>query len=249
MGNDLRRLEIVVGEREKLREARREAGQPQDDEAVDRAWIDLHRDPVEVNADANHHLGHIRHLLPWVTEHLLGRWWLLTAFERKRLGTSDHPVVVVPNDRDVEHGIGTGIETADTIILPLTRRLGLALARRDTLASELAVLDDMKQEGSAATALWGNSVTSRHARRFLFHHPDDEPFRGLDLPQPRKREIASSSDPWAWMRPEDRQVLTDAGISPPTASQAPVSEVESTKVVCRPARCWAWRRRVGAVTA
>jgi Protein of unknown function (DUF4238) len=165
MGSDLRRLEIVFGGRERLREALREAGQPHDDEAVDREWIDLHRDPAQVNVDANHHLEHIGHLLPWVTEHLLGRWWLLTAFDRKRLGTSDHPVVVVPNDRDAEQGMGTGIETADTIILPLTRRLGLALSRRDTLASELADLDDMKQGGSAATALWGNSVTSRHAHR------------------------------------------------------------------------------------
>ena len=52
------------------------------------------------------------------------------------------------------------------------------------------------------------------ARRFLFHHPDDAPFAGFDLPQPREREVTVNAQLWGWIAEDDRQVLLDAGFGP-----------------------------------
>ena len=158
--------------------------------------------------------------LPRVTEGLLDCWWLLTTFERKRLATSDHPVYVVPNPDHVAMGLGTGIENADTIHVPLTRRHSLALALRATLARELArVREDRRIDGVAATALYSNSCAVNSALRMLFHHPEDSPLKGLDLPAPRTREIGMSGDPWRFMSDEDRQVLLDAGLQAPAGGE------------------------------
>jgi hypothetical protein len=90
------------------------------------------------------------------------------------------------------------------------------LALRSTLPPELAGLrEDRHKAGVSAVALYSNSCTVHSARRMLFHHPQDAPFKGLDLPAPRAREMVSSGDPWRFMRDEDRQVLLDAGIQPP----------------------------------
>lgn len=170
---------------------------------------------VEVNA--NYHLAHIVEMLPTVTESLLDRWWVLTSFERKGLPTCDHPVHVIPNERDLALGMGTGIENADQIHVPLTRRFSLGMARRDALPGELAgQIEDVRQPGVAKVALFSNSCTVNNARRVIFHHPDDDPLRGVELPQPRTREIGDASgDPWRLMPPADRQILIDAGLAPP----------------------------------
>ena len=147
---------------------------------------------VEVNA--NYHLAHIVEMLPTVTESLLDRWWVLTSFERKGLPTCDHPVHVIPNERDLALGMGTGIENADQIHVPLTRRFSLGMARRDALPGELAgQIEDVRQPGVAKVALFSNSCTVNNARRVIFHHPDDDPLRGVELPQPRTREIGDAS--------------------------------------------------------
>jgi hypothetical protein len=64
--------------------------------------------------------------------------------------------------------MGTGIENADLIHVPLTRRLSLALALRSTLPPELAVRrEDGQVAGVTATTLYSNSCTVNSARRAL----------------------------------------------------------------------------------
>lgn len=216
LGTQITQLEIIIGGRARLREALRESGEPFDDVSVTKEWIDLFRDPLTLEVQVNAHLHHIARILPRVTEGLLDRWWLLTTFQRKGLATSDHPVFVVPNEQHRALGLGTGIENADVIHVPLTRRHSLALALRSTLPSELARRrDDGQVPGSSATALYSNSCTVNSARQALFHHPADTPLAGLQLPQPRTREIGSLGDVWRFMSADDRQVLIDAGIASP----------------------------------
>ncbi|PXY33456.1 hypothetical protein BAY59_10225 [Prauserella coralliicola] len=222
LGTDLLQLQLMLGGRKGLRQARRQAGEPHDEDTVTREWISLFDNPYEAEVHANHHLHHIAQLLPRVTSSLLSRWWILTVFERKSLATSDHPVHVLPNPDQTALGRGTGIENAAAIHLPLTRRLSLSMHLRGTLPAEAAhVSKDIRQRGVAATALYSNSCTVNSARRTLFHHPEDLPLRGLDLPKPRTREIALSGKPWRFMMDEDRQVLLDAGIHPPDAAGGP----------------------------
>jgi hypothetical protein len=216
IGTDLLNLEVITGGTARLRNMLRDIGEPDDDESVARKWISLFAEPLAVRANANHHLTHIANMLPRVTESLLHRWWVLTSFERKGLASCDQPVHIVPNERDLALGMGTGIETADQIHVPLTRRLSLGMARRDAIPSVLAALNgDVRQPGVSKVALYCNSCTVNSARRVIFHHPDDQPLAGLDLHPPRTREVGSDGDPWRFMSPADRQLLLDAGLTPP----------------------------------
>lgn len=213
LGTSLLNFQIAAGGRARLREMLKVQGEPFDDEAVDREWIAIFEDPFVVEAHANHHLQHIANMLPRVCSSLLDRTWVLTTFKRKGLATSDHPVHILPNAENTASGQGTGIENAAVIHVPLTRRHSLAMA----LPSELpGVSQDLQLAGVAATALYSNSCTVNSARRMLFHHPDDSPLAGFDLPKPRAHEIGDGGDLWQFMSDDDRQVLLAAGLRPPT---------------------------------
>lgn len=208
-------LDVILGGRTRLREALIAAGEPSDDDTVNREWVGLFRDPFRAEASANHHMQHLADLLPRVTQSLLDRSWLLTVFERKALATSDHPVHVVPNEELTRMGMGTGIENATVIHVPLTRRHSLAMYLPSAVPPQLAALGrDIRWPGVTATVLYSNSCAVNSARRFLFHHPDDAPLAGFDLPQPREREVAVHAQLWGWIAEDDRQVLLNAGFGP-----------------------------------
>jgi hypothetical protein len=128
-------LEVILGGRTRLREALVTAGEPSDDDRVNREWVELFTNPSRAEASANHHMQHLADLLPRVTQSLLDRSWLLTVFERKTLATSDHPAYVLPNEELTRMGMGTGIENATAIHVPpeiehrLIRRLELRWQR------------------------------------------------------------------------------------------------------------------------
>jgi hypothetical protein len=216
IGTDLLNLEIIAGGTARLRNALRDIGEPYDDESVANEWVSLFENPLEVQVNANHHLNHVVRALPHVTQSLLDRWWVLTSFTRKSLATCDQPVHVMPNPRDVARGLGTGIETADEIHVPLTRRISLGMVRRDALPSGLdRASADVRCAGVAKVALYCNSCTINSAWRMIFHHPDDQPLIGLELHPPRSREVGSDGDLWRFMPPADRQLLLDSGLAPP----------------------------------
>ncbi|WP_158102741.1 DUF4238 domain-containing protein [Lentzea kentuckyensis] len=208
-------LEVILGGRTRLREALSAAGEPCDDDTVNREWVGFFKNPIRAEAHANHHMQHLGTMLPRVTQSLLDRWWILTVFERKALATSDHPVYLVPNEEMMRTGRGTGIENAMAIHIPMTRHHSLAMYLPSTVPQELAAMGrDVRWPGVAATALYSNSCTVNSARRFLFHHPDDAPLTGFDLPQPREREVVVHAQLWGWITEDDRQVLLDAGFGP-----------------------------------
>jgi hypothetical protein len=104
----------------------------------------------------------------------------------------------VPNQNYLAVGMGTGIENADAIHVPLTRQHSLAMALRATLPAELAGQDvDRQQHGVTATALYSNSCTVNSARRTLFHHPADDPLKGMELHPARTREVGNRRRPVA----------------------------------------------------
>lgn len=208
-------LETVIGGRRRVREALISSGEPADDESVDREWVDLFKNPLRAQVHANHHLQQLAQMLPRVTQSLLDRRWLLTIFQRKALATSDHPVFVVPNTASARMGMGTGIENATVLHAPLTRRHSLAMYLPSAVPPEVFPGGrDIRRAGVAAVALYSNSCAVNSARQFLFHHPQDAPLTGLDLPQPRGREISMNAQLWGWIPEDDRQVLLDAGFGP-----------------------------------
>jgi hypothetical protein len=113
---------------------------------------------------------------------LYARHWHLTFFTRKSLVTSDSPVVLRPM---LKYPAGTSVAVGDAaeVQVPLDRRAALsmtAVGRGDRLAP-----------GSVKIAADLNQAVANNARRFLFHHPSDDPLAGLALPQPRPRELSS----------------------------------------------------------
>jgi hypothetical protein len=122
----------------------------------------------------------IRRQLPVVAGMLYERNWFLTYYQRMRLATSDAPVVLIPEPGYPEF-LGVGIENAAEIYIPLDRRVSLSITSQGT--------GDAHQAGVVKTALYCNDAMARNARRYLFHHPDDDPLQGLHLPPPRTREL------------------------------------------------------------
>jgi hypothetical protein len=121
------------------------------------------------------HLEFIRKNTPVVARMLYARNWNLTFFTRKTLITSDSPVVLRPMLR---YPAGTSVAVGDAaeVQVPLDRRAALSMTaagRRDQL-----------RPGSAKIAADLNQAVANNARRFLFHHPSDDPLAGLALPQP-----------------------------------------------------------------
>ena len=128
------------------------------------------------------HLEFIRKNTPVVARMLYARDWYLTFFTRKSLVTADSPVVLRPMLR---HPAGTSVAVGDAaeVQVPLDRQAALsmrAVGRGDQLVP-----------GSAKIAADLNQAVANNARRFLFHHPSDDPLAGLAFPQPRSRELSS----------------------------------------------------------
>lgn len=219
--SDALNLEIMAQGRKGLRDALAATGEPHDADAVDEQWIDLFSDPISIDAHPNEHLLHVARTLPELIEPLLDRLWILTTFRRKSLATSDHPAIVVPNPELTQMGMGTGILNAAELYVPLTRRLSLAMYLRDTLPPELSSAPHLAQPGCAKTALYGNYLAVMSARDAVFHHPEDSPIGGLDLPEPRTVEVMTDGDPWKFMPEADRQFLVDSGVNPNTRGTWP----------------------------
>jgi hypothetical protein len=79
--------------------------------------------------------------------------------------------------------MGIGVANAGEIHVPLDRRVALSIGDTN--------FGDGRAAGVTKTALYLNDATAKNSRRYLFHHPDDDPLRGLTLPEPRKHEFAS----------------------------------------------------------
>jgi len=131
------------------------------------------------------HLALIERQLPEVTEMLSQRNWILSFYQRKSLAISDAPVVLRPAAGHPP-GTGVGIGNAGEVHIPLDRRVALSMSDGST--------GDLRVRGVTKTAVFLNDATARNARRYLFHHPEDDPLRGLRLPGPRLRELASPAD-------------------------------------------------------
>lgn len=128
------------------------------------------------------HLEFITKNVPVVARMLYARHWHLTFFTRKTLVTSDSPVVLRPM---LQYTAGTSAAVGDAaeVQVPLDRRAALSMTA--------AGRGDQLRPGSAKIAADLNQAAAKNARRFLFHHPSDDPLTGLALPQPRPRELSS----------------------------------------------------------
>jgi hypothetical protein len=140
-------------------------------------------DQVDRHGAPAFHIEFIERELATVAKMLYERDWLLTFYDRRSLATSDAPVVLRPM---ISYPDGTTVAmgNAAEVQVPLDRHVALSILSRRRRG-------DQRRRGTTKTAMDLNRATADNARRYLFHHPDDEPLKGLKLPQPRKRELAS----------------------------------------------------------
>lgn len=184
MADQILKLHIATGGKPALRRILADMhGELPADSDVEEWWRDLAAfDDYEVKQHANNHLQMILDQLPGFTRTFVARGWWLVRFSRRTLLTSDSPVVLVASE-DQPAWIGVGLLTAETIVVPLDR---YALLMMRNIGD-----DDLVWPGS--TRLWRHTVPliATSAQRYVFHHPEDAALlEGLDLPEPRPREMS-----------------------------------------------------------
>lgn len=178
-------LRMLIEEREGTRISQSE---------LDWEWHDLTKPGgPDLEPDTNRHLALLADLLPAMSAHLDSWQWTLIHFERQALGTSDHPVsAIAGSDHPIGHGVG--IANAGLFYIPLTRRHGLTIQPRDRFPSQLGFVPDVKHVGTAQIAKTLNQESARSARRFVYFHPDEDPFRApVVLPPPRPHDWSDAS--------------------------------------------------------
>lgn len=109
-------------------------------------------------------------------EELFMRTWHLRIFDEPILLTSDAPIAMRsagPPGTPVP-----GIRTADAIYWPLDRQHLLAFER-----TESADGTRVTEHVPPGRAIKANALVASGAERWIVHHPDDDPLRGLVIPE------------------------------------------------------------------
>ncbi|MFE2656436.1 DUF4238 domain-containing protein [Brevibacterium sp. NPDC059310] len=133
-----------------------------------------------------------------LTPYLATRPWALVRFDRRSLITSDSPVSLMRRPDD-ETWKGVGFATAWGVTFPLTRKLGLLMSDPMTMLEGVGLDDprvqqlremvlagrfDRIQSGTTAMEKLFNLHTAESAREYVFHHPEDEQYVPVNLPDP-----------------------------------------------------------------
>ncbi len=194
------RILVGVSGKEALRShIERAEGRPVEDQELDEEWRDLTKPGgPDLEPDVTGHLRLALQLWPRMAAHLADSHWTLIRFTKRALVTSDHPVSMAVDENYPEH-MGVGIATADLFTVPLTRRLGLNIQPRIALRQYTDDVDGVRDFVVTGTTAFANSMnqqTVNQARRYVYHHPDDELSGRIHLPAPvdRSRMDTSTGD-------------------------------------------------------
>ncbi|MFI8880775.1 DUF4238 domain-containing protein [Streptomyces sp. NPDC055243] len=191
----LTKITLAIEGKQGLRERlEAESGGPVSDEEVERKWAEkTDFSNYTVKPPVVHHLASMASGIPAAADVLMQRGWVLYRFKRKKLITSDHPVTLIRGPR-TPHWIGVGLATAAGVAIPLDRQVVLLMSAPGA--------PDRTGAPTAALAQDFNQRFTFSARSAVFHHPDDTPLVGLELPPRRTSEMQVSQDPEDFIRPE-----------------------------------------------
>lgn len=162
-------------------------------EELDWEWRDITKPGgPDLEPNAGQHMRLLMSMLDGTGHYLYDCHWTLYQFSRRALVTSDHPVSLLVSS-DYPSWQGIGLATADVFLVPLSRRLALTIQPRRRLPEDRGIVPDFKHTGSTRAARAINWETVVHARRYIYHHPEDSPLEGLTLPDPRLRQASMSN--------------------------------------------------------
>jgi len=180
------KLEVGAGGKERLRSRMEEAlDRAVEDDELDRTW-DEYTGPSGPGFESgpDQHVDTIMRLAPGTAHMFHDRSWALVRFTRRPLATSDSPVTLVPDLRNPD--LAVGFATAMHVVVPMDRRTLLLMGDLDKPTVEIPP--------STQVATYANTMVAAFATRALFHHPEDDPLRGIPLPRPREHQIHANVD-------------------------------------------------------
>ena len=192
LATSLARLQLVAMGREGVtRRIQEDEGIAPTDQEVDEIFELLSEDKeYAVRVSTNHHIEQIMNLVDKNLKYYIRRPWILFRFDKGSLITSDTPVSLVSRQPDRNPYMGIGLETADEIVFPLSRKAGIIMthprelfgvrgARDQVIAGKF---DRLKPHSSVNVAKGFNSLTIHNSYEWLFHHPKDSHLVPQDLP-------------------------------------------------------------------
>jgi hypothetical protein len=177
-------LRVAAASPEIVRNFLAEHGQETSDAAVAKMAGLLRRDSsaVSVTPHKNETVAAVLRGPRDFTPYFSKRRWIIVRSAVPFL-TSDRPVVLLPGPQaphEAWHGVGLG--TAETIVFVLDRHRALMMRHPEPGDVEATV------DADPSFACWLNVIIANYARRWIFHHPDDQPLDGVPFnPNPKVR--------------------------------------------------------------
>jgi hypothetical protein len=185
------RLAVGISGKEALRQLiSRCEGRSVDDHELNFEWDDITKPSgPDLTGDPSVHVHTLLRLWVPTSARLVDSPWTLFRFNRRCLATSDNPVFL---SKSVDHPeqLGVGVANAAGFTVPLSRRVGLVIGPRDSRHP------DMQIPGSTVWAKLFIDGVAHNARRYLYHHPSDDPFAGINLPDQRLAQMGTIDDSW-----------------------------------------------------
>jgi|GEM_PF-3462276 len=133
---------------------------------------------IAFTPDQNANVQNMLKLAPEIADNMLQRCWLLFDHSEPCLLTSDTPVVKWSKPTGPGAKSGRGWNTADEIQMPLSLRHSLALVKNHTFRDSAFNLGRKRGPELGAEM---NKLVAYSARRWIFHHPDMDPLKGVIL--------------------------------------------------------------------
>lgn len=194
------RLEIGYGGKANVKAwAKQERGIDLTDDEAELMWEQATQPggpPIRHTALA--HIEQMMEMVDTIQPSLSFRPWTLIRFDDESLITSDTPVTMTARPDDGPW-MGVGFMTAQLVLYPLTRKLGLMMNDPEAMIDLGVPVErvrnsefDLTQAGFLDIANALNWNTARRASLSIFHHPEDARFVPDTLPQPRPVTMSMS---------------------------------------------------------
>jgi hypothetical protein len=179
--NFLAKLHVGINGKAKLKSDMQIAfGRDVTDDEVNRQWQWFTRpEGPDLKVSTLDHVESINALAGGTGAMFADKSWSLLRFERRRLVTSDNPVTLVPDLHRPQDSVG--LINAEHIMLSLDRRTAIIMAQ--------LFGPDIEMPASTHFAKYVNTIVALGAHRVIYHHPDDDPLRRIDLRDPHERQM------------------------------------------------------------
>ncbi|MCM1941800.1 DUF4238 domain-containing protein [Streptomyces sp. G3] len=195
IADQLLKIEIAAGGKPEVRRRLEAKGDgPVSDEEVEAAWAELTDfSSYYLELPVNDHLLRMAEAMTVAYRWIMVRSWQLCRFERRTLLLSDHPVTLL-RDETGPAWSGVGLANAAAIMVPIDRRAAIIMTAPGDR--------DGVFPASTKVAKELNHRFAWNSRSELFHHPDDDPVVGIELPPVRSREAEFSQTAERFLMPE-----------------------------------------------